>query len=214
MVDSSCPRRSALASSSLRRPAVGHLLDTRDLQLDRRDRDCGCGCGVHDEIATLKRRVPATYGARRGIEIEGPYDGDPDVRGIRVLAPPSSRTARGQSPTCIGTRASGKPASAPHRRGDTIPTSACPDGTAACGRGSTSAVYPPERRRRRNADQQQQGEPGEISAARTAGESSPESRRSPVTPLGRVPPPSRLSASFVGDGVGRSARAPRPAGLS
>jgi hypothetical protein len=49
------------------------------------DRDCGCGCGVHDEIATLKRRVPATFGARRRIEIEGPYDGDPDVRGIRVL---------------------------------------------------------------------------------------------------------------------------------
>lgn len=65
---------------------VDHYYDTSDMQLDGhrarlRLRRAGAG-----EVATLKRRVASSGGLRRSIEIEGPFDDDPETSVAFVAA--------------------------------------------------------------------------------------------------------------------------------
>jgi uncharacterized protein YjbK len=60
--------------------------DTRDLHLDRRRARLRLRRAPLYEVATLKRRVPASKGERRRIEIEGPYEGDPEASVAFVAA--------------------------------------------------------------------------------------------------------------------------------
>jgi hypothetical protein len=65
---------------------VDTYYDTRDLQLDGRRARLRLRRAALYEVATLKRRVSATKGVRRRIEIEGPYDGDPETSVAFVAA--------------------------------------------------------------------------------------------------------------------------------
>jgi CYTH domain len=65
---------------------VDTYYDTRDLLLDGRRARLRLRRTTFYEVATLKRRVTATGGIRHRIEIEGPYDGDPETSVAFVAA--------------------------------------------------------------------------------------------------------------------------------
>lgn len=65
---------------------VDTYYDTRDLLLDGRRARLRLRRAATYEVATLKRRVTASAGLRHRIEIEGPYDSDPETSVAFVAA--------------------------------------------------------------------------------------------------------------------------------
>ena len=65
---------------------VDHYYDTSDMQLDRQRARLRLRSAGASELATLKRRVTSSGGLRKSIEIEGPFDGDPETSVAFVAA--------------------------------------------------------------------------------------------------------------------------------
>ena len=65
---------------------VDHYYDTSDMQLDRQRARLRLRSAGACELATLKRRVMSSGSLRRSIEIEGPFDGDPEASVAFVAA--------------------------------------------------------------------------------------------------------------------------------
>jgi inorganic triphosphatase YgiF len=65
---------------------VDHYYDTSGMQLDSRRARLRLRNTEAGELATLKRRVASNGGLRRSIEIEGPFDGDPETSVAFVAA--------------------------------------------------------------------------------------------------------------------------------
>jgi inorganic triphosphatase YgiF len=65
---------------------VDHYYDTSDMQLDIQRARLRLRSAGACELATLKRRVSSCDGLRRSIEIEGPFDGDPEASVAFVAA--------------------------------------------------------------------------------------------------------------------------------